>query len=163
MTLLQSTPEIRALDVDAFRLELKALEDNEQGITYLDTHRHSPPTTIGGVQLDRVVEIINHYTLTLEDGSYRVDPTGANHNLLDVLNYNSVQMTSANSVGRTIVEGGGLTDLERSMLYELYKVSGLSAGDPTFIPAGAGTITVGDDIEIEVTGDCDTGHTLTRQ
>jgi hypothetical protein len=47
-------------------------------------------------------------------------------------------------------------------LGELYRLNGLDINNPAFVPAGAGTITAGD-VEIAVTGDCDNGHTLTRQ
>lgn len=163
LTLVQASPEIRSLDLDWFRLSLKDLEDDEQGITYLDTHRHVAPITVGGLALGRVVEIINGYTVTFEDGAYRADALGANSNLLDVVNYNSVQVTTQNSAGlaNVSVNGGGLTDIERTMLYELYRLAGLDAGHPVTIPAGAGTIAA-TDIDISVIGDCDTGHTLTR-
>ena len=97
-------PEVRQLDINIFRLELKALEDNEQGITYDDTHSHNPPVTIGGVTLARVVEIINGYTVTFENGSYAVNLVGANSNIADVTNLNNVQIRSANSAGLTFSE-----------------------------------------------------------
>lgn len=94
-------PEIRSLDIDAFRLELKDLEDSEVGMAFEDTHRHIAPVTVGGVTLARVVEIINGYTVTFENGSYAVNLNGANSNIGDVLNLNNVQVRSANSAGLT--------------------------------------------------------------
>jgi len=100
MTLLQSVPtEIRQLDLNAFRLELKDLEDNAEGAPYLDTHRHNTTVTVGGVILARVVEIINGYTVTFEDGMYAVNLVGANSNVGDVVNVNQVSVRSANSAG----------------------------------------------------------------
>lgn len=100
MTLVQSVPtEIRRLDIDIFRLELKDLEDSEEGIVYPDTHRHNTTVTVGGVTLARVVEIINDYTVTFEDGSYAVNLVGANSNIADVINLNQVSVRSANSAG----------------------------------------------------------------
>ena len=78
-------PEIRELNVDTFRLALKDLEDNEEGMMFPDTHKHTTETTLGGVTYARFVEIINGYTLTFEDGNYAVNLYGANNNLSDVL------------------------------------------------------------------------------
>lgn len=102
LTLVQSTPfEIYELDIDAFRLELKDLEDNTGGIAFVDTHRHFTTVTVGGVTLARVVEIINGYTVTFENGTYAVNLVGANSNIGDVLNLNEVQVRSSNSAGLT--------------------------------------------------------------
>ena len=37
MPIVQASPEIRGLDIDAFRLELKSIEASEEGIPFLDT------------------------------------------------------------------------------------------------------------------------------
>lgn len=87
------------LDLNTFRLSLHALQDNEQGIVYDETHRHVAPITVGGVTLARVLEIINGYTVTFENGSYTVNLIGANSNVGDVVNLNSVSVRSANSAG----------------------------------------------------------------
>jgi len=117
LTLVQSTPiEIRALDINAFRLELKDIEDNVGGMPFVDTHRHFPVVSVGGVTLARVVEIINGYTITFENGSYAVNLVGANSNIGDVLNLNQVQVRSANSAGLADLDlankvwGAALTD-----------------------------------------------------
>lgn len=94
------------LDVDQFRLDLKALEAGETGICFPDTHRHVTETVIGGVTYSRFVEIINGYTVTFEDGSYSVNLTGANNNVQDVTNLNSVSIRSQNSAGLVTVTGG---------------------------------------------------------
>jgi hypothetical protein len=99
-TLIQSNPiEIRELNLDTFRLNLKAIEDSEEGMPFLDTHQHNTTVTVGGVTLARVVEIINGYTVTFEDGAYRVNLVGANSNVADVLNLNTVQVAANNSAG----------------------------------------------------------------
>lgn len=115
MTLIQTVPfEVRELDIDQFRLELKSIEDDEQGITHLDTHRHNTIVTVGGVTLARVVEIINGYTLTFEDGQYAVDLVGANSNISDVTNLNQVSIRSANSAGLIVVtQGSGVTEQDK--------------------------------------------------
>ena len=99
-TLIQSNPtEIRELDLNVFRLTLKALEESEEGMVFPDTHSHNAPVPVGGVTLARVVEIINGYTVTFEDGQYAVNLTGANSNVGDVVNVNQVSVRSANSAG----------------------------------------------------------------
>lgn len=104
MTLLQASPEIRELDLNAFRLVLKDLEDDEAGMPYIHTHNHNPPVTVGGTVLARVVEIINGYTITFEDGQYAVKLTGLNSNVSDVTNVNQVSIRAANSAGLIIAE-----------------------------------------------------------
>lgn len=93
------------LDVDAFRLELKALEASEEGMPELDTHRHNTTVTISGVTYARTVEIINGYTVSFEDtGSlYRVRLAGANNNLADVTNFHgNFALIPQNSAGLVI-------------------------------------------------------------
>lgn len=100
MTLVSSTPyEIRELNVNTFRLTLKDLEDDEQGQPWPTTHNHNTTITVGGVTLARVVEIINGYTATFENGSYAVNLVGGNSNIGDVLNLNSVSVRASNSAG----------------------------------------------------------------
>jgi len=112
LTLIQSSPtEIRQLDIDTFRLELKSIEAGE-GIPFLDTHNHNPPVTVGGVTLARVVEIINGYSITFEDDQYAVNLVGANSNIGDVVNVNQVSVRSANSAGLTDVA------IQRKLDYE---------------------------------------------
>lgn len=87
------------MDINWFHLQLRDWEDNENGIFMPDTHEHTDPVDIGGVTIARVVRIINGYTITFEDGIYIVTMTGANSNILDVANLNSVSLRSANSAG----------------------------------------------------------------
>ena len=87
-------PEIRSYDVNAFRLELKALEDDEEAMPFDDTHLHKTITLLSGITFARVMEIINGYTVTFEDGQYSVRLTGLNHNLLDVRNANQVSLVA---------------------------------------------------------------------
>ena len=92
-TLIQSTPtEIRQLNLDTFRLTLKDLEDDPAGMPWPNTHNHNTSVTVGGVVLARVVEIINGYTVTFEDGQYAVNLVGANSNVGDVVNVNLVSV-----------------------------------------------------------------------
>jgi hypothetical protein len=91
--------DLYELNVNTFRLFLKDLEDDTDGISYIRTHNHSPQVTVGGVTIARVVEIINGYTITFEDGLYAVRLSGANNNILDVTNINQVSVQSTNSAG----------------------------------------------------------------
>lgn len=101
------------LDVNAFRLALKDLEDGEEGMAYPDTHQHNTEFVLSGVTYARSVEIINGYTVTFEDlgPHYTVRAVGANHNIADVLNFNSVNLIIGNSAGLVVVEGAAV-DLE---------------------------------------------------
>lgn len=100
MTLVQTMPsEIYELDMDFFRLKLKDLEDSEDGIMFTDTHVHNPPITISGAVLARVVEILAPYTVTFEDGQYRVNVVGANTNIGERINVNQVSVSTSNSAG----------------------------------------------------------------
>ena len=91
--------EIRRLTINDFRIELRVLEASSAGIDDPDTHIHNPSVTVGGVVLARVVEIINGYSVTFEDGQYAVNLAGANSNIADVVNVNQVSVRSANSAG----------------------------------------------------------------
>jgi len=88
------------LNVNTLRLTLKDLEDDlTGGMPYLDTHRHIAPITLSGTTYSRFIEIINDYTITFEDGFYQVNLSGANNNIVDVLNRNSVSVVANNSSG----------------------------------------------------------------
>lgn len=100
LTLIQPYPtEIRELNLNNFRLILKSLEDDEDGISYLQTHIHNTEVLLGGIVYARVIEIINDYTITFEDGQYAVNLVGANSNVGDRVNLNQVSVRSANSAG----------------------------------------------------------------
>jgi len=116
MVLVQSTPfEVRELDVNDFRLALKDLEDNEQGINWPKTHKHNTQVVLGGLSLARVVEIVNGYTITFDEGNYAVNLVGANSNVGDVVNLNSVQVRSYNSAGLIVVtSGSGVTEQDKA-------------------------------------------------
>lgn len=100
LTLIQASPvEVRELDLNWFRLKLKDWEDEMGGMVMPSTHNHVAPIEVGGVTLARVVELINGYTVTFEDGQYAVNLTGANSNVGDKVNVNQVSVRSANSAG----------------------------------------------------------------
>lgn len=131
LTLVQASPtEIYELNLNWFRMQLKDLEDSEEGIVFLDTHRHNTEVTLGGLTYARVVEIINGYTVTFEDGQYAVNLVGANSNVGDVINVNQVSVRSYNSAGlisNSAIEyasfNGGVTiDVVNGVAGTLYNV-----------------------------------------
>jgi hypothetical protein len=98
--LVQETPtEIRQLHLNQFRQDLKDLEDDVEGMAFLDTHSHNTEVLLGGIVYARVITIINGYTITFEDGQYAVNLIGANSNVGDNINVNQVSVRSANSAG----------------------------------------------------------------
>lgn len=99
MALVQASPEIRELDLNVFRLELKAYEAAEYGIYLYKTHNHNTEVTLGSLTFARVIEILPPYTVSFEDGQYAVNLVNANSNVSDRTNVNQVSVRSANSAG----------------------------------------------------------------
>lgn len=105
LQLVQSIPtEIYNMDLNQFRLSLRDLEDSDNGMAYLRTHNHNTTVVLSGITYARIVEIINGYTVTFEEGQYAVNLIGANSNVSDVTNVNSVSVRPNNSAGLVIVE-----------------------------------------------------------
>ena len=99
MPVVQVTPEIRELDIDALRLELRGLEDDVDGRPWTKTHVHNTVVVLSGTSYARSIIFIAPYTITLEDGQYTAKTKGANHNLIDVKNANQVSVITENSAG----------------------------------------------------------------
>lgn len=97
LTLLSGTSY--SLDTNAFRIALKELEDSEEGMVFPQTHNHNTSVNLGGIEYSRIIEIINGYTITFEDGVYSVSLIGSNNNILDVANLNQVSVRANNSAG----------------------------------------------------------------
>ena len=107
--------DIYKLDINTFRLALKALEESEDGMAFPDTHRHNTEVDVAGITLARVVEIINGYTVTFEDGQYLVTLYGANSNISDVINFNQVSVRAVTSAGLLVsVQGSGVTEQDKA-------------------------------------------------
>lgn len=135
-------------DLNAFRLELKDLEDGE-GMPFPDTHRHSTTVTISGVTLARVVEIINGYFVTFEAGNYAVNLIGANSNIADVATVNGVSIRSQNSAGLIqVASGSGLNAEQATQLQQLWatleSAGVFSAAALASSPASSGGFTTDD-------------------
>lgn len=124
MPIIQPVPEVRSLDVDLFRHDLKDLEASIEGMLYPRTHDHNTQVTISGVAYARAFVIIDPYTVEFEDDQYEVRPSGANHNLVDVRVQNQVSLTTQNSAGLQIVSGGGvaIADVQAGLTAQGYTV-----------------------------------------
>ena len=124
------TGTLYELDTDWFRLQLKALEDDDWGMAHSDTHDHNTSYTVVGVTYARKVEVINGYSVTFENGSYSVRLSGSNNNIFDVengiLNQNTVQVIAQNSAG--LIEGGGSSGGDLDEQLDDHRVAG-SAGE----------------------------------
>lgn len=107
---------VYGLDVDLFRLDLKDLEDNVDGMPFPDTHRHNTEVTLAGATYARTIEVINGYTVEFEDGQYTVLCSGANHNLADVKVLNQVSIIVANAAGLIVSDLGPLTPSQETEL-----------------------------------------------
>jgi len=116
-------------DVDAFQRELSDIEDSEEGMAHPVAHRHNTEVVLAGITYVRSVEIINGYTITYENGNYRVNLTGANNNIIDVLNYNSVQVVPNNSAGAIhTTSGSGVTEQDKTDIADLVLAQALTVG-----------------------------------
>jgi hypothetical protein len=92
MPVVQASPEIRELDVDQLRLDLRSIEANLTGSPWPETHKHQAESVLSGTTFARIVEILSPYQVEFEDGQYSVRAVGANHNLLDVKVNNQVSL-----------------------------------------------------------------------
>src|SRR3989338_3900535 len=126
MTQIQFSPdpEIWRLDVNWFRLQLKDIEDDAEGMPFTNTHIHNTEVTLGGVIFARVFEIIAPYTVTFADGQYAVNLVGANNNISDRTNVNQVSVRASNSAGMvTVNSGSGLTVEQNTQLMKTLTVA----------------------------------------
>lgn len=127
------TGTLYELDTNVFRLDLKDLEDNEEGMCFPNTHSHNSPVTVAGVTYARSIEIINGYSITFEDDLYSVRLIGSNNNIFDIqngiLNQNRVQVIPGNAAGLIVVSiGSGLSTEEHDKLMEIPLVPEIADG-----------------------------------
>jgi len=103
MVQIQATPsEIWQLDIPEFKKILGDNLDDELGMSYPNIFNHYPEVTVGGTTLAKVIEILEPYTVTFEDGQYAVNLVGANSNIGDRVNVNQVSVRSSNSAGMQV-------------------------------------------------------------
>ena len=100
-TQLQVSPvERRSLDLLQLVSDLKALEASEAGRVFPLVLNFTSTNTLSGTEFAALVSINGaYYSITFEDGSYQLVLNGANSNITDVLNLNSVQVIPQNSAG----------------------------------------------------------------
>lgn len=132
------------MDTDALRLDILDLLDDEDFIWMPDAVNHNTEVTVAGVTYARTIEMINSFSIQLEDtgSAYTVRLTGSNNNLFDVQNgifvpTNRVNIISTNSAGlQTVSSGSGLSPGEQLQLDEIYKRLDLD-GDQTYADDGS--------------------------
>jgi hypothetical protein len=117
LQLVQASPEIRQLDLDAFRLQMRELEASEAGEVWPYAVNHVAPLTVSGTQLARVVELVNGYTVTFEDGQWAVNIVGGNSNVLENTNRNQVSVAPNNSAGLTFSREQQTAAFEGGVIY----------------------------------------------
>lgn len=123
LTLISGT--LYELDTNSFRLTLRDLEDNEEAMPFVRTHKHNTEVTVAGITYARVVEIINGYQVQFEDGAYSVRLVGSNNNIWDIQNgilvQNQVQVIPTNSAGLiTVTSGSGLSSEQDTKLTRIH-------------------------------------------
>ena len=118
------------LDTDWFRLQLRALEDDAEGMGFPRTHIHNTEVVVAGQTYARTIEIVNGYSVQFTpDSQWSVILKNSNNNIWDVENgilvQNQVQVIPTNSAGliSSVVETGtsGLTASESAMLSGIFK------------------------------------------
>lgn len=119
------------LDLEDFRTALNALQASEAGQPFPTTHNHNSTVTVAGVTLAQVIEIINGYTVTFEDGNYAVNLVGANSNVAEVTNINQVSIRSFNTAGMVTGTGGSGSISELDKLDIAAKVWDAATSDHT--------------------------------
>lgn len=160
LVLIQASPEIRGLNLNTFRLELKNLEDSIGGMGFTKTHDHNTEVALSGIVYARIIKIVAPYTVEFEDGQYTVSCTGANHNLADVKVPNQVSLIINNAAG--LIAPTPLTPAQDQRLRELHELQGMAPGVPMTVNKLTGQRTAGA-ILLEITGDDETEITVERQ
>lgn len=152
---------IYELNLDQFRLDLKSLEDSEEGMIFPATHNHVTILTLSGVTYARAIEIINSYTVDFEDGTYTVKCVGANHNIGDVKVVDNVSLIIGNAAGLIqVTSGSGLSIEQQLQLLKIYQALML---DPTAPVTTTPNQIAFDDVVIDLVGDPELEIVGTRQ
>ena len=156
-------------DTNVQRKAIMALLASEAYIWMDDAFVHNTEVTVAGVTYARTLEMVNSYSLTLENtgSAYSADFQGSNNNFFDIENgilnpTPLVTVQSNNSAGLQTVATGGLTAGQTTQLTELYIRMGLDVTD-AITDTTAGIDSASGDINIDRTGDGVTTSTLTRQ
>lgn len=97
------------LDINQLRLDIAALQDDEDGVAWPDVFNHNTEVTLSGVTYSRIVQFLAPYTFDFEDTGlpYTVTCVGANHNLADRKVVDNVSLIVGNSAGLISVATSG--------------------------------------------------------
>ena len=141
------------LDTDQFRQDVIALEANDKGIVFQNTHNHNSDFTVAGTTFARGIEILNSTNINAltgiantdvyeiffsPDTQYSVRLIGSNNNLFDLQNAilaNAVtQVIPGNSAG--LISGGtGTSDWTTAEKEQVRDALGID-GDKTTATGG---------------------------
>lgn len=129
-----AAPSFYDLDVDAFRLTLRNLEDDPDNAALPKTHDHNTELDVAGLVLARQVLIRAPWVVEFEDGAYQVTCKGANHNIGVRRVFNSVSLNANLSAGLQIVtSGSGVTAQDKldiaAEVWNSILAAGLTAGE----------------------------------
>lgn len=112
-------------DTNVFRLALRELEAEFDGMAFTKTHKHNTEATVAGTTYARLIEIIAPYSVEYEDGQYSVQLEGSNNNIWDIeagiLVQNQVQVIPTNAAG-LIVGAGGLSPSQDAALTRIQDI-----------------------------------------
>lgn len=138
LTLVSGT--VYTFDTDAFRLTLKDLEDDADGMPWPRTHDHNTEVTIFGTTFARQVIILPPYSVRFPDQQISVILQGSNNNIADVANgilvQNQAQVIPTNSAGLT---APGFTDEDRIVLNYLKNINQKIFVNTELVAAGDGS------------------------
>lgn len=112
------------LDLTDFHTEIRRLEyDFTEGFGWDQVLDHTNPKLgFAGADYAAFDEVINGYTVQFGAGPTRVNLSGSNNNILDVLVPTGVAVASFNSAGKQLINtGSGLTPDEQLELEEIHQ------------------------------------------
>lgn len=119
------------LDTIALKIALRDAEDSEVGVARPSILNFNTSVLLGGIGYAPIVEIINGYSITFENGLYAVTLVGSNNNILDVVNLNQVAVRSNNSAG--LVQ---MLEIQHSSFNGVVSVDTVSGATGSLYPYG---------------------------
>lgn len=139
-----------SFDTNVQRQAMMALLASEPYAWMEDAFVHNTEVTVAGVTYARTLEMINGYSITLENtgSAYSVNFEGSNNNFFDIENSilnptPLVTVQSNNSAGlQTVISGSGLDTTQDDRLRELWQDKGFDAANPITVNETTGVVTV---------------------
>ena len=170
------------LPLSDFHDECRRLEYAfDEGLSRLQILDFTPAITLSGVTYAAFYVLINNYTVTFEDGLYKVVITGGNSNVFDNTNKNQVSVANTASAGMTqplslddIAQAvwaeltssyntgdsfGGSFNIVHILINELHRLQGLDSANPMTVTR---TTRHAGNINQQITGDGENTTTVTR-